>query len=77
MNRSERKQYYEARKCGLNPEYAEAVATGVMSLDSALGVMDMDQESGVVPTPHGSDELMFCNDECQVNGGCQECIPFW
>ena len=77
MNRSERKQYYEARNCGLNPEYAEAVATGVMSLDSALGVMDMDQESGIASTLSGEDALLFCNEKCKERGGCEECIPFW
>lgn len=78
MNRSERFRYYEARKAGLDPEWAEKVATQEITLDDALGDMDMIAESGaVVPTMVADDGMTYCNEECRKNGDCKECIPFW
>lgn len=65
-----------AQEAGLNPETCKLVAFGEMTLEEALGDMDMDLES--------SDEIYddetgfhYCSAECKEFGGCEECIPFW
>lgn len=69
-------KYQSARQAGLNHEWATKVALREISLEEALGDMDMDDESkddgGVY---HGG--IHYCNDECYEFGGCSECIPFW
>lgn len=78
MKREERFLYYEARKAGLDPEWAKLVAVGEITLDDALGDMDVVAESGaVVPTMVADDGMTYCNDECRLTGACKECIPFW
>lgn len=65
-----------AQKAGLNAETCKRVAFGEVTLDEALGDMDMDQESSsdVYDDETG---FVYCNDECKEFGGCHECIPFW
>lgn len=48
MTKQERVLYYQARKAGLDPEWAQLVAVGECTLDDALGDMDCDAEVGAM-----------------------------
>lgn len=64
--------YQSARQAGLNHEWATKVALREISLDKALGDMDMDSESDY-------DSLIYCSKECEEFDGCDSClddIPF-
>lgn len=65
-----------AQDAGLNAETCKRVAFGEITLEQALGDMDMDQESS---TDIYDDEtgFVYCNEECKEFGGCLDCIPFW
>lgn len=63
----------EAEEAGLNKEAALEVAYKLITLDEALGAMDMDQECGVV----FADPTMIVNDcGCDFDPSCKRCFPF-
>ena len=63
----------EAEEAGLNKEAALEVAYKLITLDEALGAMDMDQECGVV----FADPTMIVNDcGCNFDPSCKRCFPF-
>lgn len=63
----------EAEEAGLNKEAALEVAYKLITLDEALGVMDMDQECGVII----ADPTMIVNDcGCNFDPSCKRCFPF-
>lgn len=63
----------EAEEAGLNKEAALEVAYKLITLDEALGVMDMDQECGAVL----ADPTMIVNDcGCNFDPSCKRCFPF-
>ena len=63
----------EAEEAGLNKEAALEVAYKLITLDEALGAMDMDQECGVV----FADPTMIVNDcGCNFDPSCSRCFPF-
>lgn len=64
---------HEAEAAGLNKEWALKVAYLEITLDEALGAMDMDQESGVML----ADPTMIVNDcGCNFDPNCKRCFPF-
>lgn len=64
---------HEAEEAGLNKEAALEVAYKMITLDEALGTMDMDQECGAIFT----DPTMIVNDcECNFDPDCKRCFPF-
>lgn len=64
---------HKAEESGLNKEAALSVAYNIMTLDEALGDMDMDQESGVI----FADPTMIVNDcGCNFDPNCARCFPF-
>lgn len=63
----------EAEAAGLNKEVALEVAYKLISLDDALGDMDMDMESGAM----FADPTMVVNDcGCEFDPACKRCFPF-
>lgn len=63
----------EAEEAGLNKEAALEVAYKLITLDEALGAMDMDQECGVV----FADPTIIVNDcGCNFDPSCKRCFPF-
>lgn len=64
---------HEAEAAGLNKEAALEVAYKLISLEDALGAMDMDQESGVI----FADPTTIINDcGCNFDPSCKRCFPF-
>lgn len=64
---------HEAEQAGLNREYALKVAYLEMSLDEALGEMNMDDESGAA----FADPNSIINDcGCNFDPSCKRCFPF-
>lgn len=64
---------HEAEEAGLNKEAALEVAYKLISLEGALGAMDMDQESGVI----FADPTTIINDcGCNFDPSCKRCFPF-
>lgn len=64
---------HEAEAAGLNREAALEVAYKLITLDEALGAMDMDQESGAA----FADPTMIVNDcGCNFDPSCKRCFPF-
>lgn len=64
---------HEAEAAGLNHEDALEVAYKLITLDEALGAMDMDQESGAA----FADPTMIVNDcGCNFDPSCKRCFPF-
>lgn len=64
---------HEAEAAGLNHEAALEVAYKLITLDEALGAMDMDQESGAA----FADPTMIVNDcGCNFDPSCKRCFPF-
>lgn len=64
---------HEAEAAGLNKEWALKVAYLEITLDEALGSMDMEQESGVML----ADPTMIVNDcGCNFDHNCKRCFPF-
>lgn len=64
---------HEAEEAGLNKEAALEVAYKLISLEDALGAMDMDQESGVI----FADPTTIINDcGCNFDPSCKRCFPF-
>lgn len=67
------KRLHEAEGAGLNKEAALEVAYKLITLDEALGAMDMDQECGVML----ADPTMIVNDcGCNFDPSCKRCFPF-
>ena len=63
----------EAEEAGLNKEAALEVAYKLITLDEALGAMDMDHECGVII----ADPTMIVNDcGCNFDPSCSRCFPF-
>lgn len=63
----------EAEEAGLNKEAALEVAYKLITINEALGAMDMDQECGAV----FSDPTMIVNDcGCNFDQSCKRCFPF-
>ena len=63
----------EAYEAGLNKEAALEVAYKLITIDEALGAMDMDQECGAV----FADPTMIVNDcGCNFDPSCVRCFPF-
>lgn len=56
-------KYQSARKAGLNHEWATKVSLREISLEKALGDMDMDSESNY-------DSFIYCSKECEEFGAC-------
>lgn len=67
-------KYQSARQAGLNHEWATKVALREISLDKALGDMDMDSES-IVSNESNYDSITYCSKECEEFGGCDACDP--
>lgn len=64
---------HEAEAAGLNKEWALKVAYLEITLDDALGAMDMDQESSVIL----ADPNAIINDcGCNFDPSCKRCFPF-
>ncbi|QDH94281.1 hypothetical protein [Escherichia phage vB_EcoS_PHB17] len=64
---------HEAESAGLNKEAALEVAYKLISLEDALGAMDMDQESGAI----FADPTTIINDcGCNFDPSCKRCFPF-
>lgn len=64
---------HDAEAAGLNKEAALEVAYKLISLDDALGDMDMDMESGAI----FADPTMIVNDcGCEFDPACKRCFPF-
>lgn len=64
---------HEAEAAGLNKEWALKVAYLEVTLDEALGAMDMNQESGAI----FADPTMIVNDcVCEFDPNCPRCFPF-
>ncbi|UTQ80584.1 putative cytosine DNA methylase [Pseudomonas phage Motto] len=67
---------HEAEEAGLNKEAALEVAYKLITLDEALGEMDMDQESqqsGAII----ADPATIMNDcDCGFDPSCPRCFPF-
>lgn len=64
---------HEAEAAGLNKEAALEVAYKLISLDDALGAMDMDQECGAIL----ADPTTIINDcGCDFDPSCKRCFPF-
>lgn len=64
---------HEAEEAGLNKEAALEVAYKLITLDEALGDMDMTQESGAII----ADPATVMNDcDCGFDPSCQRCFPF-
>ena len=64
---------HEADAAGLNHEAALEVSYKLITLDEALGAMDMDQESGAA----FADPTMIVNDcGCNFDPSCKRCFPF-
>lgn len=67
------KRLHEAEQAGLNKEYALKVAYLEMTLDEALGDMDVTQESGII----FADPTTIVNDcGCDFDPSCKRCFPF-
>nr|CAK6597416.1 unknown function [Klebsiella phage vB_Kpn_K50PH164C1] len=67
------KRLHEAEEAGLNKEAALEVAYKLITLDEALGSMDMDQESGAI----FADPTTIVNDcGCNFDPNCKRCFPF-
>lgn len=63
----------EAEEVGLNKEAALEVAYKLITLDEALGAMDMVQECGAIM----ADPTMIVNDcGCNFDPSCVRCFPF-
>lgn len=64
---------HEAEEAGLNKEAALEVAYKLITLDEALGDMDMTQESGAII----ADPAIIMNDcDCGFDPSCKRCFPF-
>ena len=64
---------HEAESAGLNHEAALEVAYKLITLDEALGAMDMDQESGAA----FADPNAIINDcGCNFDPSSKRCFPF-
>lgn len=67
------KRLHDAEAAGLNKEAALEVAYKFLTLDEALGDMDMDMESGAF----FADPTMIVNDcGCNFDPSCSRCFPF-
>lgn len=67
------KRLHDAEAAGLNKEAALEVAYKLISLDEALGYMDMDAECGAI----FADPTMIVNDcGCEFDPDCKRCFPF-
>lgn len=64
---------HEAEEAGLNKEAALEVAYKLITLDEALGDMDMTQESGAII----AEPATIMNDcDCGFDPSCTRCFPF-
>lgn len=64
---------HEAEEAGLNREAALEVAYKIITIDEALGEMDMEQECGAM----FADPTMIVNDcGCNFDPSCGRCFPF-
>lgn len=64
---------HEAEEAGLNKEASLEVAYKLITLDEALGDMDMTQESGAII----ADPATIMNDcNCGFGPSCPRCFPF-
>lgn len=64
---------HEAEEAGLNKEAALEVAYKLITLDEALGDMDVTQESGAI----FADPTTIVNDcWCDFDPSCKRCFPF-
>ena len=67
------KRLHDAEEAGLNKEAALEVAYKLITLEEALGDMDMVQECGVML----ADPTMIVNDcGCNFDPSCARCFPF-
>lgn len=69
-------KYQSARQAGLNHEWATKVSLREISLEEALGDMDMHSES-IVSSETNYDSMTYCSKECEEFGGCDVCDPFF
>lgn len=71
---------HQAEEAGLNQEWALKVAYLEVTLEEALGAMDMDAESEFDPNFMMCDGVIDSDDgyDCGCRGGdaCCECMPF-
>lgn len=67
------KRLQDAEEAGLNKEAALEVAYKFMTLEEALGDMDVDAESGAIL----ADPNSIVNDcGCNFDPSCPRCFPF-